>query len=143
MLEQILQDLSSYPTVMITVGSGLENWRTGEISLMIKGTGDIQIHNKRAGKQREFSATKSAEWVQTFGRFLVEHQFNKSRTSDKLRPPGDVPVWMKVAHEDKVLFEINLWHADRNEDDNFDAILEFTDDLIEEITDGELPFGKS
>lgn len=142
MLDKILQNLSHYPTVTIIVGSGVENWRTGEITLMVKGTGDIQIHNKRAGNEREFSAKKSAEWVQTFGQFLAEHHFSQSRSSDKLRPPGDVPVWMKATHDDKTLFEIKLWHADRNEDDDFDAILDFTDDLIEEVTDGELPFGK-
>jgi hypothetical protein len=139
---EALEDLAAHPDVTVTIGAGTEHWERGATTLKVHGDGRAEVHNRAYGEERELDGRLDAPRVAELGRDLVRLGLTSLRPHPGERQPGDVPVWIAVDRADETLHEATLWHGDRFVDPGLDGVLERYQRLVEELTDGELPFGR-
>jgi hypothetical protein len=142
-MTDVLQHLSQNPSVEISIGSGIENWRTGEITLTVRGNGEVRVHNRASGHEHTYTAALDAARVEDLGQFLLKHRMTQLKKAEQVRSPSDVPIWFRIRQANQVIYEAESWHAERYNNDDLDMILTYADELIEEVTGGVLPFGKT
>lgn len=133
-----LQQLSAHPALEILIRTGTQHWASGEISLAVHGSGAVQVTQRQATTTASFEGVLSKGELDSLGRTLHEHRFTSARTSSPSREPGDTPVMLTLRRDGKVVFEANLWEADRDLDPDLDAILRVAARLIHRVSAGKL-----
>jgi hypothetical protein len=134
-----LADLPAHPDVTLSVRTGTEHWRAGEITLRARGDGDAVVHNRSRGEDRAFNGRLDPAAVADLGRQVA---LVGSAPAAADRTPGDEPVLIAVERDGESLLQLDRWHGDRYGDAALDAVLTQADRLVAQITDGELPFGR-
>ncbi|MBV9788224.1 MAG: hypothetical protein JOZ51_08630 [Chloroflexi bacterium] len=139
-MEELLQQLSQHPDVTITVQTGIPDWYTGEIRLVIRGDGTITAHKVRSKGEQTYAGRLDAAQVQELGIELATHGFTQIQPASALtRVPDDVPVVLRIERGTERLYEARLWHADRFADPGLDRILRRADELIAQLSRDALP----
>lgn len=133
-----LQQLSAHPALEIMIRTGTQHWASGEITLVVHGNGAVELTQRQANETAPFTGALSKDELDAFGQALHEHRFTAPRSSAPTREPGDTPVVLTLRRDGKVVFEANLWEADRDLDADLDAILRSADQLIHRISGGKL-----
>ena len=139
--DEVLEDFAAHPDASVTIGAGTEHWERGETTLTIHGDGRAEVHNRASGAERQFEGRLDPPRVAELGRDLVRLGLTSLQPHPGDRRPGDVPVWVAVERAGETLHESTLWHGDRYEDSGLDGVLQRYQRIVEELTDGELPFG--
>jgi hypothetical protein len=133
-----LRQVSAHPDLEITIRTGTEHWRDGEITLVVRGNGAAAVTHRRAGAVASFDATLDKAEVDTFGRDLAAHRFTAARTSKLPREPGDTPVRLALHSGGKAVFEVEVWDADRDSDADLGAILTTVQRVVHRVSKGAL-----
>lgn len=133
-----LQQLSAHSALEILIRTGTQHWASGEISLAVHGSGAVQVTQRQATTTASFEGVLSKGELDAFGQALHAHRFTAARTSSPSREPGDTPVVLTLRRDGKVVFEAEIWAADRDEDADLDAILRTADRLIHRVSAGKL-----
>lgn len=141
-VDELLQHLADHPDVAVTVRTGLADWGTGQIALVIHGNGAVEVHNLRRNDQKIYHDQFDREQVQQLGAYLSESGFTTIQPTNAPRKPGDVPVVLLIERGGEPVYQSNLWHGDRYQSPGLDGILRRSDNLVARITGGKLPFGK-
>jgi hypothetical protein len=139
--DEVLEELAAHPDAAVTIGAGTEHWERGATTLTVHGDGRTEVHNRAHGEERELEGRLDPTRVAELGRELVRLGLTSLRPHPGDRLPGDVPVWVAVERAGETLHEAKLWHGDRYRDPELDSMLRSYQRLVEELTDGELPFG--
>jgi hypothetical protein len=142
-MDELLRKLAELPDVKICIGSGIEHWRTGEVTLSVRGHGEVEVRQLQGGAERTYHARLEAAQIYDFGAALADLDFTRLRDSAEVREPDDVPVWFVIYRGEAQLHYSKLWYGDRYEDTQLDGILKRYEELVSEVTDGFLPYGKS
>jgi hypothetical protein len=139
-VEELLQHLPDHPDVVVSVQSGIPNWRSGEVLLSIGGDGSVKIRNRRSSGEQSFAGQLDRTTVQALGQEFAQQRFTESRSSSAVREPGDVPIVLQIERGARQVYEARLWYADRYTDSGLDRILERSSELVEQISKGALSF---
>ena len=139
--DEVLEDLATHPDASVTIGAGTEHWERGATALTVHGDGRAEVHNRAGGAEREFEGRLDPTRLAELGRDLARLGLTSLQPHPGDRLPGDVPVWVAVERAGQTLHEATLWHGDRYDDPGLDGVLERYQRIVEELTDGELPFG--
>jgi hypothetical protein len=133
-----LPQLSAHPALEILIRTGTQHWATGEITLVVRGTGVVEVAQRQATETASFEGALPKDELDSLGRTLHAHRFTASRTSAPTREPGDTPLMLTLRRDGKVVFEANLWEADRDLDSDLDAILRSAGQLLHRVSAGKL-----
>lgn len=133
-----LRQVSAHPDLEIVIRTGTEHWRAGEITLTVHGNGSAAVTQRQAQGVKSFEATLKTDEVDAFGRELGAHRFTARRASKMPREPGDTPVRLALQRGGTVVFEIQVWDADREGDPDLDAILIAGQRMIHHVSKGAL-----
>lgn len=133
-----LRQLSAHPDLEVVIRTGTEHWRTGEITLTVRGDGAARVVQRQAQGATSFEATLGKDHVDALGRELAARRFTAARTSKLPREPGDTPVRLALERGGKAVFEAQLWDGDRDGDADLDAILVAGRRLVHRVSDGAL-----
>jgi len=136
-MAQLLQDPSS--TVEVTVGR--ENFRTGEVTLSVDGSGAVRVAQLRSGEARDWNGQLEAERLEALAAELAELDLAALRPRAGDRDPDDDPIHLALRAGGDPVHEADLWYADRYADERLDRLLRRWEALTEELTDGALPYG--
>lgn len=135
--EQLLQ-LSAHPDLEILIRTGTQHWAAGEITLLLRGNGTVEVTQRQATKTTSFEGELAKDELDACGRTLHSHRFTAARTSALPREPGDVPAILTLRRDGEVVFTADLWNADRFDDADLGAILRAADQLVHRVSAGKL-----
>jgi hypothetical protein len=139
---ELLNQFSDNPEAQVIITTGIEHWDTGEITLAVAGDGHAIVTNKRAGIETRYQGQLSAEQVQEFITVINDSAFASLTPTTGLRKPDDVGVKVYLYEGDNVVQKNeSLWYSDRYEDKQLNSIIMVYDKLVNELTDGQLPYG--
>ena len=144
-IETLFADLSANSNVTISIDVGNEAWTFGNVALQVGGDGRVMATLRFAGvAPRQFTANLDPIRVDSVGAYLLAHHFTTIRAPIKRRPKGDSVVRFRVYGDGATLmFESELWESDRRESVDLDAILNYYEALVAEISGGVLPYGQA
>ena len=137
-MEDSLAHLAEHASLTVSIRTGTEHWKLGQITLTLRGDGQAQVVNLRAGERLEFSSQLEPDEVARVGKLLARHKLTLPRTSKLPRKPGDTPVELTLRDGDDQLSHVQIWYADRFKDADLDAILRESDRLVHKVSAGEL-----
>jgi hypothetical protein len=137
----LLDDLAGHAEVTVTIGAGEEHGEHGATSLEVGGDGRTVVYSRAHGKERTFEGRLDPDRVAELGHELARLGLTSLRPRPGDRQPGDAPVWVEVKRAGETLHEQALWHGDRHVDPGLDGVLVRYQQIVEEVTNGELPFG--
>ena len=120
--------------------TGTEHFGKGLVTLSVYGSGKIEIVNLRVGKTTKYDGKLAPVEVEQLGISFSKAGFTTAKTSGPPRSPGDTPVVFELRRGSKQLFRRELWHGDRYEQPGLDQIIKRNDAIVQENTDGELPY---
>ena len=141
-MNDLLQSLSEHPDVSVSIAIGIEHWKTGLTTLIVRGDGDVKVLNQRAGKETVFTGHLSSQSVQEFGAALVQADFSALPPSAQTnRTPGDMPVFLKLQQGETTQLDQRVWHGDRYKDKKVNAIIMQFENLVAEVANTELAYG--
>jgi len=140
--ERLLRELGTKPGIEVSMTVGIEHFRTGLITLTVASDGRVQVLQRRAGKETPYSASWDRARVEAFGAELATHRFCQLAARSETREPDDVPVKLMLSLAGDRVCAADLWHGDRYEDKDLDALLTRFDAVVTEVTAGALPYGR-
>lgn len=140
--DSVVRGLADDPELQIEIRVGIEFWRNGEITLRVRGDGGVEVLQRRSGKERRFDARLDGPRVRALGEELAGEGLTAFAPQPGDREPDDMPVMLRVARNGDVLHEAVLSYGDRYDDPRLDSVLRRYEALVEEVTEGELPYGK-
>jgi hypothetical protein len=135
-MEQELRRLAEQHDLMVTIRSGTEHFKSGQITLTLRGDGAAAVEQARSGERATFRARFAPERVAAIGGRLADHHFTAPRRSNMPREPGDTPLELVLTRAAAPRFQASLWYADRYDDADLNAIFELYDALVFEVTGG-------
>jgi hypothetical protein len=122
--------LSDAP-VVVEIAVGREHFRTGVVTLAVRSDGAMECVQERAGRRRAWSGRLAPE------RVAMLHPIGLApHVGD--RDPDDDPVQITTAAG--VVREMR--YSDRFTDPQLDELLRAWQQIVEELTDGALPYGE-
>ena len=135
---EVPQPLGDHPDLTVAVTTGTEHWRVGEIALVVRADGSVDVLNRRAGKQQRFSGQVDREAVDALGSELAGLELpGRGGPSE----PDETPVKIAVRRDDEVLSAGEAWDGRRHEDARLDGLLRRCDEIVAGVTGGRLPYG--
>src|SRR4051794_10022448 len=129
------------PSSVVEVTAGREHFRTGEVTLVVEGTGALRVRQLRSGAERDWQGQLPAERLAALSTELAQLDLASLASSGDDRDPDDDPVRLVLRSGGDPPHEARLWYADRFADPRLDALLRRWQALTEEVTDGALPYG--
>lgn len=136
----VLGDLSAHPDAEVALSIGTEHFGAGAITLALHGDGRIGVLNRSRGEEHRFDLRADRGRATALARELAALDLVELRAAEDPRPPGDVPIDVRVALGDQTLHHTELWYGDRWKDPRIDQLVRWFDALVEEATDGVLPY---
>lgn len=137
-MEAELRALDRHPELTVTIRSGTEHFRGGQITVTLRGDGSTTVEQLQAGQRTEYQARLPPARVAQVGTTLADHHFTASRKSKLPREPGDTPLILSLSRGETPIFQANLWHGDRYTVADLDAILVLYGNLMFEASGGKL-----
>ena len=139
--EDILRKLADDPDLAIEIRNGTEHWRGGEITLTVRGSGDVEVLHRRSGQERRYSATFGPDRVARLSAKLVELGLTSPRAKPSVIGRDEGVTTLTLRRGDEVLHRVELAGGERHQDERLDGAMRLYEELVAEVTDGALPFG--
>ena len=130
------------PASVLEVAVGREHFRNGEVALIVRGTGEVDVVQLRSGAERDWHARLGEDRLRALADELADLDVAALRPHGRDRDPDDDPVRVALTAAGEPVHETRLWHADRFADDRLDRLLIRWQALTEEVTGGALPYGE-
>jgi hypothetical protein len=129
------------PSSALELSVGQEDFRNGEVTLLVEGSGAMRVVQRRAGAAREWEGRLPEARVAALSDELAELDLRTVAPPGAGRDPDDAPVHLVLRSGGAAAHEARLWHADRFGDARLDHLLRRWQELTEELTHGALPYG--
>ena len=139
MVEATLAQLGSDPEVTVVVVTGTEHWRAGEITLRVHGSGAVEVEHRRSGEHGEYDGTLDAGELAELGAELDRAGFTTLAPDRTTLRPDEHAARLELRRGDDMLHRQEMPQGD----DRLDGILAAYRRVVEQITDGALPYGKA
>lgn len=139
MADEILERLGSDPDVAVKVSTGTEYWRAGAITLRVHGSGAVEVEHRRSGEHSDYSGSLDDSELAELGAELARNGFTTLSPDRTTVQPDEHPVTLELRRGDEVLHREELPRGD----DRLDGILAAYRRVVEQVTDGALPYGKA
>ena len=139
MADEVLTRLGSDPTVTVVVSTGTEYWRAGEITLRVHGDGAAEVEHRRSGEHGEYAGTLDPRELTELGAALDAAGFTTLAPDRTTTRPDEHLVTLELRRGDEVLHHALLPEGD----DRLDGLLVGYRLVVEQVTDGALPYGKA
>lgn len=122
------------PAAAVVLVVGIEHREDGQYTLRVAGDGQVSLHNRQAGKSREWTARWDGARVEAFVDEMRQNGFLTVKPPSGQRQPGDVPLVLRV--DGPRPYEVRLWEADRYALPGVDRIVTRLDALTKELSAG-------
>ena len=137
MADEMLTRLGSDPAVTVVVSTGTEYWRAGEITLRVHGDGAVAVEHRRSGEHGEYAGRLDAGELAELGAELDRAGFATLAPDRTKSRPDEHLVTLELRRGDGVLHRAQLPQGD----DRLDDLLGAYRRVVEQVTDGALPYG--
>jgi hypothetical protein len=139
---ELLDKFSDNSDTQISITTGIEHWDTGETTLSVSRNGRATVTNKRAGAETMYHGQLNEEQMKEFIAIISASDFVNIEPTAGLRKPDDVGVKIYLYEGDNIIQQNErLWYSDRHGDKQLNSIIMVYDKLVNELTDGKLPYG--
>lgn len=136
--QRLLAELA--PGVVVSVRLGVENFRSGEITLTVGGDGAVRVLQRKSGAERTFETTWPRDRLDALGAEFAALGFCDLTAIPGGRKPGDTPMRIALVKDGTAVCEADLWHGDRYKNQPLDALIKRYDAVVSEVSGGVLPF---
>ena len=137
----LLSAFGDDPSLAVEVAVGHEGWRYGEIMLAVGAKAVVDVRQMRSGEEREWQAPVEPDRVRALGRRLAELGLDTLAPPSVVRDPDDDPVRVTVRRHGAAVQETRFRYSQRFDDPRLDAVLDEWQQVVEDVTAGQLPYG--
>src|SRR4051795_4413849 len=139
MTPDLLRQLGEHRDVTVEISTGTEHYLHGEVTLSVRGDGSVEVLNRRSGREQRFSGRLDSADVDELGAALAELELPGRAGATE---PDDGPVKVAVRRDGQTLSQGEAWHSHRYDDPRLDDVLRRYQDVVEDVTQGRLPYGE-
>src|SRR3954447_4612612 len=133
--------LADEPDVSVEISTGTEHWQVGEITLVVDGAGRAEVIHRQAGTENRYTGSLSPEEVAGFGRRLAGNGFLELAPGRTDYEPDESTVTLALRRNGDDVHRAFLPEGERYDREQLDGILRDYEQLVERVTDGDLPWG--
>jgi hypothetical protein len=133
-MNEPLRALDQHPAAVVSVTYGTEYFGDGQFTVTVEGNGRVAVEQRSAGARSDWEVRVAPARIAEIGRLLADHRLTAARTTHLPRSPGDTPLLLRFTCPDTPPFQVELWHADRYDDPDLDAIVALFEELAREAT---------
>ena len=119
---------------MATIQASPSRWRSDTRA-------GADVRQRRSGEEREWHGPVEPERVRALGRRLSELGLDEAPGPRDTVDPDDDPVRLTLRRDGAAVQGALLRHSQRFDDPRLDAVLDEWQQVVEEVTAGELPYG--
>jgi hypothetical protein len=138
----VIRGLPDDPDLSVEITTGTEHFRNGAIALTVRGDGAVSVLQRRSGEEREYSGRLDAERMRRLADELAADELGELADSGGDRIPDDFPVAIRIERAGELLHAASIRESDRWKDERLNRLVRRYDALVEELTDGALPYGR-
>jgi hypothetical protein len=142
-VDDLLRCLGDDPDLGIEVRDGIEDFREGEITLRLAGTGMAEVVHRRSGREEHYREPLGSARARALGQELADLGVGELEPNDRTRNRDETELRFAVTRGDEVLYEVELPHNDRWENPALQGLIERYEATVEDVTDGALPWGEA
>lgn len=138
-----IRRLADEPDVSVEISTGTEHWEVGEITLVVAGSGAVEVIHRRAGRERRYTGSLSHDEVADFSRRLAENGFLELAPTRTDYVPDEATVTLALRRGGEDLHRAFLPEGERHDRDELDRLIRDYEQLVERVTGGALPWGSA
>jgi hypothetical protein len=142
-VDDLLRRLGDDPDLGIEVSDGIEDFRSGQITLRLAGTGMAEVIHRRSGREQRYAEPLGSARARALGQELAELGVGELAPNDRPLKRDETEVRFAVTRGDEVLHEVELPAGDRWEEPALQGLIERFEATVEDVTDGALPWGEA
>jgi hypothetical protein len=142
MLTDVIRSLPDDPDLSVEITTGTEHFRNGAIALTVCGDGAVSVQQRRSGDEREYRGRLDAERMRRLADELAADELDELEDSGGDREPDDHPITIRIERAGELLHAASVRDSDRWKDERLNRLVRRYDALVEELTDGALPYGR-
>ena len=136
-----LAHFAEHPELAVAVTFGTEHWSYGQTQLTVHGSGAVEVDNRRAGRQVQYTGRLDPRDVAAFGEEMAELGLTRLSSGRKAYEVGETTVTIELRDGDPVLHHADLPADDRYSNDGLSRLVQTYETLVRRFTDGALPYG--
>jgi hypothetical protein len=138
----VLRRLPDDPDLSVAITTGTEHFRNGAITLTVRGDGAVSVLQRRSGDEREYRGRLDAERMRRLADELAADDLGELEDSGGDVIPDDHGVTIRIERAGELLHTAWIRESDRWKDERLNRVVRRYDALVEELTAGELPYGR-
>jgi hypothetical protein len=138
-----IRRLAEDPDLSVEISTGTEHWEVGQITLVVAGTGDVEVIHRQAGAEHRYTGNLSGEELADFGRRLADEGFLELAPTRTEYVPDETTVTLALRRGGEDLHRAHLPEGERHDRDELDRLIRDYEQLVERVTDGALPWGSA
>jgi hypothetical protein len=138
----VLRGLPDDPDLSVAITTGTEHFHNGAITLTVRGDGAVSVLQRRSGDEREYRGRLDAGRLRDLADQLAADELAELADSGGDREPDTFPVTIRIERAGELLHAASIRESDRWKDERLNRLVRRYDALVEELTDGELPYGR-
>ncbi len=142
-VDDLLRRLGDDPDLAIEVRDGIEDFRGGEITLKVAGTGVAEVVHRRSGREERYREPLGSERARALGTELADLGVGELQPNPRPLKRDESEVHIAVTRGGEVLHEVEVPYGDRWENPALQGLIERWEAIVEDVTDGALPWGEA
>jgi hypothetical protein len=137
----LVRRLPGDPELAIEISEGIEHWRAGEITLIVDGSGAVEVRHRRAGEERRYLGALAPDELARFAGHLAELGFASLATIDREQPRDELTVTLSIRRSGEEVHRAEIPSGERDDDPRLAAVMAAYESLVDRVTEHDLPYG--
>jgi hypothetical protein len=138
-----IRRLPDDPDLSVEISTGTEHWQVGEITLVVAGSGDVEVIHRQAGRETRYAGSLDHDELAHFSRGLADNGFLELAPSRTEYVPDESTVTLALRRGGDDLHRAFLPEGERHDRDGLDRLIRDYEQLVERVTGGALPWGSA
>ena len=138
-----IRRLADDPDLSVEISTGTEHWQVGEITLIVAGSGDVEVIHRQAGAENRYTGSLSHDELADFSRRLSDDGFLELAPTRTEYVPDEATVTLALRRGGEDLHRAFLPEGERHDRDELDRLIRDYEQLVERVTGGALPWGSA
>jgi hypothetical protein len=138
-----IRRLADDPDLSVEISTGTEHWQVGEITLVVAGSGDVEVIHRQAGTETRYTGSLDHDELEHFSRGLADNGFLELAPTRTEYVPDESTVTLALRRGGEDLHRAFLPEGERHDRDELDRLIRDYEQLVERVTGGALPWGSA
>jgi hypothetical protein len=125
----------------VELATGTEHYDAGEIVLRVHRDGAVEVDHRRAGDHRRYTGSLDGDELARFADLMGDVGIDTLTSPRTTWAMGEDTLRIAVRDGDRLVHSADIPAGERYDDERVGRVTKAYDQIVEDVTEGNLPYG--